>query len=365
MPEDPCASDLNTHFDGVPGFATLKTSLYINGKFHVPFGTMFWAPGSAAPGGVSMNFGEANHAKMYDNFLWKPTDGVATLSAFSDASLKVGAAAALTLQTNTFAGVEVGNLQPYFDVVNYAGTTDVPSQPTVVSKPEALAKSGWGLPLCMNDVPTSCPSNTTCKVAVNCINRRMLDGFHLALQKTGGILARTRPDEFGAITRFYDTTGGSDTTRCTGNQVEVRTARRWFLWLPAAFKGGASSLLTALLFFLQVVAPTLTSDRVCGHPKTCAEARDTYGVGVDGVVTLDLVVDALKIIGSDLKDGKLSSPSESTIMSAHRAAHQAPRTTCIVHHRGCVYLKFTFSYARVQTHAAPSMGRSVPHLFFC
>lgn len=228
-PDDPCSRDLSAHFSGVPGFGGLKNSLCINGKFHVPFGTMFWAPGSAAPGGMSMDFRphQAEYAKVEKNFLYERD----TTKTKSDALIpqrnasayeKIGASATRTLTTNTFVGVEVGNLVKYIDVINYAGQTTDPSKSTVVSVTEALAKGGWGLPLCMNPVPTACPTGDICKVAVNCINSRMLEGDHVAAKGTGGVVARMRPLLVGALDRFYNLSAGGDTTPCSDTEYQVR-----------------------------------------------------------------------------------------------------------------------------------------------
>jgi len=70
-------------------------------------------------------------------------------------------------------------------------------------------------------VPGSCPVGATCTVPVNCINKYMLDSDHVALVHSGGILARTRPMEAGAVTRPYNLGAGGDTTPCLDTQYEV------------------------------------------------------------------------------------------------------------------------------------------------
>jgi len=199
-----------TTFPGVPGIEEVQNSLCHDGELYVPFGTMY-ATGSSLAGGMSMNFNEHDSGKTPREFLYKPTfvdELVSVREAHrlvkynpSNSTNVIGPTYATNTTTAGFVGVEVGNIQAYFDVLEYAEDTPKPTIPTATEKRVTVMKrmteGGWGIPLCMNEVPEACPVGT-CKVAVNCINSEMLDSDHVAMWYGGKFVARTRLAEFGA-----------------------------------------------------------------------------------------------------------------------------------------------------------------------
>jgi len=215
VPMNPCTSNMSVWFTGVPGFDQLFKKLCIDGDLHVPFGTMYWAAGSGVPAGMSMDFGpfgdrttQATYEKINTNFLQKMTDTAViphTVGmSFADQASPVGAAANRTLATAAFVGVEVGNLQNYFDITRYAGE----EAPTGASGfPTKTPQGGWGLPLCFQTINQGapCPSGgQDCYLPVNCLNKNMLASENMAMRLSSqGVVARTRRAEFGPITHFY------------------------------------------------------------------------------------------------------------------------------------------------------------------
>lgn len=193
-------------FQDVPGIENIADSLCYGGELYVPFGTVHSESTDNTWGaGMKMDFGEHETMKTYSELLkreaWPKVDHLSDVPYYSTFDRRQTAGKTL-IYTQTsmgwFGGVEVGNAQKYYDVINYNGATMDQIKP-FSNYPEMnrSAEGGWGIPLCMTEVPDECP-NRTCKVAVNCINHKMISPNSLFYGQGYTHLARTRPLEFGA-----------------------------------------------------------------------------------------------------------------------------------------------------------------------